>query len=69
MTKEERKLRRRENRRKKWPKQQNEENFISTRNAEGYLDYTPFNTLTGKEVLSKTNIINPQKRVSGSYNG
>ena len=64
----------RENRRKKRvataierQKVKNEEG-LSTKNASGYSDYTPFNALTGNEYISTGKVIDPKAKVPGGFN-
>jgi hypothetical protein len=61
-----RKKNRRANRRLKYI---NKEPGMETKNCEGYNDYTPFNAVTGNELLSKTVLINPERKTPGHYNG
>lgn len=42
---------------------------VSPCNAEGYSDYTAYTAITGQEIMSKSSVINPQRRADGSYNG
>ena len=41
---------------------------VSIYNNEHYTDFTAFNAMTGKELISKSNVTNLGKRVNGSYN-
>ena len=55
--------------RKERRKQRKQDERIGVCNSEGYRDYTAYSALTGKEVISKSTLVNPQIRVDGSYNG
>ncbi len=63
--------RQRENRRKKRIEQAIErrlDNEISTKNKYGFSDYTPYNAITSKEIISKSTITDPQTKMPGGYN-
>ena len=44
------------------------EEGLSTKNASGYSDYTPFNALTGNEYISTGKVIDPKAKVPGGFN-
>lgn len=44
------------------------QNTVSIKNKYGFSDYTPFNAITGSDVLSKGRVTCPKKKASGGFN-
>ena len=49
-------------------KQKKLEERLERVNEYGFSDYTPYNALTGSEIISKSTITDPQMKMPGGYN-
>jgi hypothetical protein len=42
---------------------------LSAKNLYGFSDYTPYNAITGKRIMSRPILSDPQQKVHGSFHG